>query len=310
VARLGADFLRRNRGGSMSRFPADWLSLREPHDQRARNRAVQDAVVDSLVGYASVSIVDLACGTGSTLRALAPHIVARQKWLLADNDLSLLARAADTPRPYDALVTTAPIDLARDLEAALDGPVDLVTASALLDLVSDEWLERLAIECAVRSAPFYAALTYNGRMAFDPADDCDTDMIAAVNAHQLTDKGFGPALGSEAPRTLIARFERLDYHVHQGAADWQCGPADKEIQMEICNGCASAARETGRLSLVDIMAWLTRRRDAIAAGRSRIRIGHLDVFAQPKSGTRFSDRSQSSSISSSSWNIRSGTRKA
>ena len=39
--------------------------------------------------------------------------------------------------------STTPLDLQFDLEAALDGPVDLVTTSALLDLVSDLWLERL-----------------------------------------------------------------------------------------------------------------------------------------------------------------------
>ena len=31
----------------------------------------------------------------------------------------------------------------RDLELALDGPIDLVTTSSLLDLVSAEWVERL-----------------------------------------------------------------------------------------------------------------------------------------------------------------------
>ena len=60
-----------------------------------------------------------------------------------------------------------PVDLARDLEAALDGPVDLVTTSALLDLVSDDWLERLAIEAAARRLPVYAALSYDGRIELD-----------------------------------------------------------------------------------------------------------------------------------------------
>ena len=65
---------------------------------------------------------------------------------------------------------TTPIDLARDLEAALDGAVDLVTTSALLDLVSADWLERFSVEAAARRLPVYAALTYDGRAMLQPAD--------------------------------------------------------------------------------------------------------------------------------------------
>lgn len=126
----------------MSGFSADWLSLREPYDLRARNPKVLAAVAAAVAALPSLTIVDLACGTGSTLRALAPHLPARQNWKLVDNDLELLARAANASHPR-AKVATAAIDLARDLEAALDGSVDLVTTSALLDLVSDRWLERL-----------------------------------------------------------------------------------------------------------------------------------------------------------------------
>jgi hypothetical protein len=55
--------------------------------------------------------------------------------------------------------------------------------------------------------------------------------------------------------------------------------------MEIFAGWASAARETGDLSLADTVAWLTRRRDAVSNGRSSIRVGHVDLFARPM-GTR------------------------
>ena len=107
-------------------FSAAWLELREPYDRRARNAAVIDAVVAALAGRPSVTIVDLACGTGSTFRALMPRIKSRQNWRLVDNDLSLLARTPQSSPP-NVNVTTVPIDLNRDLEAALDGPVDLVT---------------------------------------------------------------------------------------------------------------------------------------------------------------------------------------
>ncbi len=130
---------------------------------RARDPAILDAVVASLAGHPSITIADLGCGTGSTLRALSPRLEGRQNWRLIDNDLGLLARASAGASPGVSLLPTV-LDLNRDLEAALDGPVDLVTASALLDLVSEDWLARLVMEIAARKVPLYAALTYDGRI--------------------------------------------------------------------------------------------------------------------------------------------------
>jgi hypothetical protein len=265
----------------MSGFSADWLALREPYDARARNPAVLDAVIASLKDYRQVRIVDLACGTGSTLRALGSRLAPKQNWRLADNDLGLLARASAMTLPAGVTVSALPLDLNRDLEAVLDGPVDLITTSALLDLVSEPWLERLAVEIAARSIPLYAALSYDGRIEFGPADPLDAAIIAAVNAHQRTDKGFGAALGPTAASVAIARFEKLGYSVVHGLSDWVIGSADREIQMEIFGGWASAAREIGDLPLADTVEWLTHRRDAVAAGRSSIRVGHVDFFAAP-----------------------------
>ena len=149
-------------------FSATWLALREPYDARARNAAVLDAVAAFFRPQSSIAVVDLACGTGATLRTIGPRLPARQNWRLVDNDLSLLARAAGLARPPELTVAARAIDLVRDLEIALDGPTDLVTTSALLDLVSAEWLERFAVEAAARRLPVYAALTYQGRATLTP----------------------------------------------------------------------------------------------------------------------------------------------
>jgi hypothetical protein len=178
-------------------------------------------------------------------------------------------------------VTTTPIDLMRDLEAALDGPLDLVTTSALLDLVSESWLQRLATEVAVRRLPFYAALSYDGRVAFEPSDPLDALIIAAVSNHQRRDKGFGPALGPEAAKRTIAMFEALGYFVVNAAADWVIKPHDRDMVAAVVDGWASAACEVGQQSLPEIATWLTHRRDALSHEKSSIRVGHIDVFAAP-----------------------------
>ncbi|MGB8401095.1 SAM-dependent methyltransferase [Bradyrhizobium sp.] len=269
----------------MSGFSADWLTLREPYDLRARNPTVLDAVAAALKPRSSIRVVDLASGTGSTLRALNPHLPARQNWTLIDNDLDLLTRATATPLAKDVSVIAVPLDLNSELEAALDRAVDLVTISALLDLVSDTWLERLAGAVAARSIPLYAALSYDGRAGLTPSDPFDSAIFAEVNAHQLTDKGFGPALGPAAAAFAIARLEALGYSVVQGTSDWVMRPDDRDMQTEILAGWASAALDMGGLPFTDVTAWLKRRRDAAATERSSLHVGHVDFFATP-SATR------------------------
>ena len=94
----------------MNAFSADWLALREPYDRFARNPAVLAAVADAVADLPSLRIVDLACGTGSTMRAIAPHLSPRQSWRLVDNNLSLLARVVQqdnvTVVAVDVILTT------------------------------------------------------------------------------------------------------------------------------------------------------------------------------------------------------------
>src|SRR5262249_41692123 len=95
-------------------------------------------------------------------------------------------RRTSTSRPRRS-ISPAP-------ELPLVGPLDLVTTSALPDLVSPEWLDRLVAEVAARRLPFYAALTYDGRAVAAPPQRFDDELLAGFNLHQRTDKGFGPAL--------------------------------------------------------------------------------------------------------------------
>jgi len=269
----------------MTSFSPEWLALREPYDVRARNPEVLDAVATFLGPRSSVRVVDLGCGTGSNLRSLSPHLPVRQNWKLVDHDLDLLTRAKATPLAEAVDVTAIALDLNRELEAALDGEVDLVATSALLDLVSDAWLNRLVAALAARSIPFYAVLSYDGRTGFTPPDLSDTAIVAGMNAHQRTDKGFGPALGPAAAAFTITRFEALGYSVVHGASDWVMGPHDRNIQAEILAGYARASEDMAALPLVDITAWLERRRAAVEAGCSSLQVGHVDFFAMP-SATR------------------------
>jgi hypothetical protein len=262
----------------MSGFSAQWLALREACDRSARSETVLDALAASFAGALTVAVTDLGCGTGSTMRAITGFLPPRQRWRLVDNDKTLLALAA-AAAPDAARVTTLTVDIAQHLEQAI-GETDLVTMSALLDLVSTAWLDRLVARLVQRQRPLYAALSYDGEVALLPASPHDATVIAAVNRHQLTDKGFGPALGPGAARTAPESLRRNGFAVVEGRSDWVLGTEAREIQTELLAGWAGAAREIG-VDAAILDAWLAERADHVAAGRSAMRVGHVDFFASP-----------------------------
>jgi hypothetical protein len=265
----------------MSGFSAEWLALRENHDLRARNPIVLDAVATSFGSHDALSIVDLACGAGSTVRALGSHLPARQHWDLVDNDPRLLAVACSGKFGDDVTLKAVQLDLSSNFAVALDDTKDLITVSALLDLVSEVWLTRFTRHVAAQGLCVYAALTYDGRIELSPTDPFDAAITSAVNAHQRTDKGFGAALGPSAAAVAISKFKALGYAIVQGRSDWSMGTADQEIQQELLAGWASAASEINSLPRPDIDNWLARRRSAVEARASTMRVGHVDFFATP-----------------------------
>ena len=262
----------------MSGFSLSWLSMREPYDQAARNVEVVDAVAATFADASAATVTDLGCGTGATMRAIAPRLPAHQSWRLVDND-EVLLDVATKAAPTGASVTAVVLDLAQAIEQALDS-CDLVATSALLDLVSAAWLDRLVACLARLSRPFYAALSYDGMVAMAPDSVHDAAVISAVNRHQRTDKGFGPALGPDAARAASARFRDAGFMVLEGRSDWRVGSDDREVQMEMLEGWAGAARAIG-VAPATLEEWLGERREHVTAGRSQMRVGHIDFFATP-----------------------------
>ena len=276
----------------MSGFDPGWLELREPIDHAARNERVAGLVRGYFAERASLTVVDLGCGTGSNLRALAPMLSPRQHWHLIDGDAALLLEArrslaswADSAREADNDIQfdkgdrqiRASFECAdlteRDLRFADIAP-DLVTAAALFDLVSEEWLERLVASLAERQVPLYAVLNYDGLARWRPDAPLDERVIAAFNRHQRSDKGFGPALGPTTSDTLATLLSRHGYRVSQGDSPWQLGLDDGPLIAALTAGFANAASEI-EPDMADAFAiW-----DEDRARSDDVVIGHRDIFA-------------------------------
>ncbi len=261
----------------MSGFEARWLNLREPVDHAARDTDLRRMAIEHLVGKGEgVKVVDLGCGTGSTFRALLPESL-RWHWLLLDNDPLLLAEARS--RHGDApVLETAETDLAA-LSPDLFAGADLVTASALFDLVSAGFVQRLAEQIQRYGAGLYAALNYDGTCQWGNRHPADADVVAAFNEDQRRDKGFGPALGPESGPFLKTALEAAGFRVSIKPSPWVFTPEHAELHRQFIEGMASAVAAMRSLDPLLLEDW--RRHRLARAEHSSCTVGHWDVLALP-----------------------------
>ena len=276
----------------MTGFSADWLALREPADHRSRNAKVAQTLANYFDGWRPVTVIDLGCGTGSNLRATAPLLGPEQFWTLVDYDEALLGAAAERLQAWadgaatkdDALVlfkgakritvSFRRADLSAELDNVLAPGANLVTASALFDLCSAEFLATLVREIAARKAAFYTVLTYDGDQRWEPEHEADAGMLQAFHDHQARDKGFGASAGPAAPDVLSDLFSAAGYSVFEGDSAWRLGAEDAALVAELAAGFASAVAETGVIGAQELASWrMVLRTGAI--------VGHTDTLALP-----------------------------
>lgn len=264
----------------MDSFSAEWLALREPADHAARAGELTATIANAVRRHPATRAVDLAAGTGSNVRYLMPLVPHIQHWTLVDHDPALLAQAWRLLTPV-GFAAGRSFDVRKgDLTAldtvSLDGCA-LVTAAALLDLVSEDWLRALAAHCAASGVDVLFALSYDGHISCDPPDEGDERVRALVNQHQRGDKGFGQALGPDAAHVAEACFRAAGYTVLVAPSDWVLTPDLRDLQQQLVDGWAGAAAEMAPAAADDIEAWRERRRAHIAAGVSTLRVGHQDL---------------------------------
>jgi hypothetical protein len=272
----------------------DWLALREPADAAARDPELAALAAERLgaqPGSAGRPLVirDLGCGTGSLGRWLAPQLPGPQHWLLHDRDTTLLARA-ETGLPALAADGTAvttevqPGDLTA-LDAGQLADTSLVTASALLDLLTAEEVDALADACTAAGCPALLTLSVTGSVGFYPADSLDVVYGAAFNAHQRrvvgSASGSRRLLGPDAGAAAESAFAERGVPTEVSPTPWRLGPEDGDLLEEWLRGWIAAACEQQPGLAAHAADYLRRRLHACAAGDLRVVVGHVDVLALP-----------------------------
>ncbi|MEJ8281918.1 SAM-dependent methyltransferase [Pseudonocardia spirodelae] len=258
--------------------PPEWLALREPADAAARSAALADAVA-AVLSPGPLLVRDLGCGTGSMGRWLAPRLPHDQHWVLHDRDPVVLSRAV-AALPPGVTAEAGPGDLTGLGPADLAG-TSLVTASALLDLLTAQETDALAASCAAARAPALLTLSVSGRVRFHPAEPLDAGLAAAFDAHQRREAGGRRMLGPDAPAVAAATFARHGATVRTADTPWRLGPDRPALLREWLAGWLDAACVQDPALAVHVPGYLQRREAALAAGTLRVEVGHVDLLAVP-----------------------------
>lgn len=268
----------------MSAAFADWLALREPADAAARAPELAGQVRRRLAGRGRLVIHDLGSGTGSMGRWLAPRLPGPQRWIMYDRDADLLARAAAGMAGVlaaDGAPVTAETrctDITRLAAADLAGAA-LITASALLDMLTADELDRIVTACAGAGCPTLATLSVVGQVELTPADPLDADVVAAFNAHQRRTVGGRALLGPDAAAAAAGAFRRRGRSVLVRPSPWRLGPEQAALTAEWFRGWVGAAVEQRPELAGPVAGYAARRLAEAAAGRLSVLVGHDDLLA-------------------------------
>jgi hypothetical protein len=268
------------------RITVDWLALREPADAAARAADLVAMVAGRLPADGPIVVHDLGCGSGGMGRWLAPQLPGPQRWVLHDRDPELLAAAAvELP---GAAADGAPVAVeTRQSDVTRLGPdglagATLLTASALLDLLTAADLSGLVDACAGAGCPSLLTLSVVGRVELSPPDPLDARVAAAFNAHQRRVTEHGRLLGPDAVDAAAELFADHGLDVVVRPSPWRLGKAETGLASAWFAGWFGAAREQEPALAEDTAGYAARRRTEAAAGRLAVTVDHADLLAVPR----------------------------
>jgi hypothetical protein len=268
-----------------TRVSSEWLALREPADAAARARDLVEHLARRLPATGPWVIHDLGSGTGAMGRWLAPLLRGPQRWVAHDRDGDLLAlAAADLPGPAadgaGVTVETKRSDITRPHPDDLAGAT-IITASALLDMLTGDELDRLITACAGARCPVLLTMSVVGRVGFTPAEPLDGRVASAFNAHQRRATRRGRLLGPDAPVVAAEEFRRRGCEVLVRASPWRLGASQAGLTVQWFTGWVGAACEQQPELAAETESYTRRRLAQLAAGQLKLVVEHVDLLLLP-----------------------------
>jgi hypothetical protein len=262
------------------------LALREAADAAARARDLPERLGRRPPATGRWVIHDLGCGTGSMGRWLAPLLPGPQRWIVHDRDADLLDVAI--ANPPSAAGDGAPVTVeARRSDIVRLGPGDLagatlITASALLDLLTEHELVELISACATPVCPILLTLSVVGRVELTPTDPLDRRVASAFNAHQRRVTDRGRLLGPDAVARAVDQFRQAGAEVLVRSSPWRLGAVHADLAAEWLAGWLDAAREQQPQLAAQLGGYERRRLAEATAGGLSVSVDHADLLVLPR----------------------------
>ncbi|MFF1877909.1 SAM-dependent methyltransferase [Leifsonia sp. NPDC058230] len=263
----------------------DWLALREAEDAGARSRELALEAARR-VGPGPIVVHDLGSGTGSMMRWLAPMLPGPQTWVLHDWNPSLTERATDGIAPRDrdghpVSVRSHSGELAQLRPGDLDG-ASLVTASALLDVLTSKEVHAIANACIAVGRPVLLSLSVTGEVYLDPRDARDEAFESSFNAHQRRLVNGRRLLGRHGAAIARGIFLRARWNVRPVDTLWRLGHHDPLLLREWFDGWVDAAVEERPDLRAEARAYRELRSAQLRRGELSAVVVHTDLLAWPR----------------------------
>jgi hypothetical protein len=263
---------------------SDWLALREPEDATARSRTLALSAAALLPAGPRVSH-DLGSGTGSMMRWLAPLLPGPQTWVLHDWNANLIEHATDGGLPVDkngaALSVRTQTGHLGDLRPADLAGASLVTASALLDVLTSREVHAIVDACIGARCPALFALSVTGQVRLTPRDDDDAAFEHAFNAHQLRVADGRQQLGRYGAPLAQGLFAAAGWRAQPRTTTWHLDERQPRLLAEWFTGWVDAAVEHDPSLRATAAGYRHRRQSQIDNGELTAHVSHLDLLAWP-----------------------------
>ncbi len=268
------------------RVSREWLDLRERADAAARARDLVEHLVRVSPATDRWMIHDLGSGTGAMGRWLAPLLPGAQHWILHDRDVDLLEAALANPAGPAADGATVTAEAKRSDITRL-GPHDLaganlITASALLDILAEDELARLVAVCSGAGCPTLLTMSVAGRVEIAPPDPLDGRVARAFDAHQRRRTDRGRLLGPDAVALAAKEFRRLGADVTVRPSPWRLRAPQDDLAPEWFTGWVAAACEQQVEMGAEAHGYTQRRLAQAAAGQLVVTVDHADILVLPR----------------------------